>query len=239
MRSTVHDVAMIVGVFVCEVTAVLSIAIQKRPGLGLVFVGAGLAIASSWARKHRRRADAVARDEIDSAKKLLAEGSHTAAWNAACAVAQAGGGRRLRHEALAVLVRVALAERRPETAREILGRMQPRWLVDPCLEAAIERAEGHADRAAEALERARRRPTFDGAAARLLVELHAEANHLDRAVGIAVEYLDLLETHDVRNMIAWLETWGEPHQASAVATAQTLRSAAAEREVRFPNRLAS
>ena len=83
-RGTVHDVVLIVGVFVCEVCAVLLISLQRRPVLGLLFVGAGLAIAFDWSRKHRRRADAVARDDIEAAKRLLADGSHTAAWNAAC-----------------------------------------------------------------------------------------------------------------------------------------------------------
>ena len=207
--------------------------------LGLLFVGAGLAIAFDWSRKHRRRADAVARDDIEAAKSLLADGSRAAAWNAACAVARATDGRQLCNEALAVMVRVALEEKHCDTAREILGRMRPPWLVDPCLEAAIERADGGVDRATEALERSRHRPAFDGAAARLLVELYAEGNHLDRAVRVAVEHLDLLEAHDVRNMIAWLETWGEPHQAATVVLAQTLWMAGAEREVHFPDRLAS
>jgi hypothetical protein len=238
-RGRIRDAVMLAGVFTCEVTATFLVAFERRPALGLLCVGAGLAIASGWARRRRRYSDAIVNGQIESAKRLLALGSHTAAWNAGCAAAHAAGGQRLCNAALAVLVRVALQEGRTEMAREVLGRMRPSWFVDPCLEAAIERADGGIDRATLALERARNRPTFDGAAARLLVELYAEANHLDRAVQIAVEHLDLLEANDLRTMIAWLETWGEPHQAAILAVAMTMRTLGAEREVRFPDRLAS
>lgn len=230
---------LIVGVFACEIAAVVLMAIQRRPFPGLLFVGVGIAIAVNWARTHRRHADAVLSGQIESAKRLLAEGRHTAAWKAACAAAHAAGGQRLRNAALAVMVRIALDEKRTQTARQILERMRPRSFVDPCLEAAIERADGGIDRATEALERARSRPTFDGAAARLLVELYAEGNHLDRATRIALEHVDLLEDHDVRDLLAWLKTWGEPHQAAIIAVALSMRMSGADRGVHFPDRLVS
>jgi hypothetical protein len=238
-RRLGRDMVLIVGVFACEATASFLVSIQRRPTLGLVFVGAGLAIALRWARRHRRHTDAIVSGQIESAKRLLADGIHVAAWNAACAAAGAAAGQRLCNAALAVMVRVALAENRYETARQILGRMRPRWLVDPCLEAAVERADGGDERAAEALERARSRPTFDGAAARLLIELRAQANQLDRAVRIAVDHLELLADHDVRTMIAWFETWGEPHQAAVLALALTTRMSGAGGTVHFPDRLVS
>ena len=95
--------------------------------------------------------------------------------------------------------------------------MGPPRMVNPLLEARIENADGHADRAREALERGRSRPTFGAAAARLLVEMHAEANDLSRAVGVAIDCIDLLSVDDLRNMIASLEAWGEPLQAAALA----------------------
>jgi hypothetical protein len=238
-RGRVRDAVLIVGVFACEVTAGLLVAIEKRPGLGLLFVGAGLGIAFAWARTHRRYADAIVSGRIESAKRLLADGSHIAAWNAACAAAGAAAGQWLRNAALAVLVRVALEEKHYKTARDILGRMRPRFFVDPCLEAAVERADGGVERATAALERARNWPTFDGAAARLLIELYAEANHLDRATRIAVEHLDLLEEQDIRNMIASLETWGEPRKAAVLAVALAMRMSGAARQLRFPDLMAS
>ncbi len=70
-------------------------------------------------------------------------------------------------------------------------------------------------------------------AARLLVELYAEAEHLDRAVQIALEHLDLLEVHDVRNMIASLQAWDEPQHAAALVMALTIRSSHTERQIRI------
>jgi hypothetical protein len=222
------------GVIACEVTASLLVGLQRRPMLGLFFFGVGLAIAFGWLRRHRRHADAIAGDQIQTATRLLAEGSYAAAWDAADAAARAAAGTWLREAALTVMVQVAIAEKRCETAREVLGRMRRRrGLVDPSLAAAIERADGRADRALETLEGARGLPTFDGAAARLLVELYAEAERLDRAVQIALEHLDLLEVHDVRNMIASLEAWDEPRHAAALVMALTIRSARTEREIRI------
>jgi hypothetical protein len=224
----------LVGVIACEVTASLLVGLHRRPMLGLFFVGVGLAIAFGWLRRYRRHADAIAGDQIQTATRLLAEGSHAAAWDAADAAARASAGTRLRDAALTVMVQVAIAEKHCETAREVLGRMRRLGgLVDPCLEAAIERADGRADRATAALERARGLPTFSGAAARLLVELYAEAERLDRAVQIALEHLDLLEVHDVRNMIASLEAWDEPQHAAALVMALTIRSSRTGRQIRI------
>jgi len=193
----------------------------------------GIAIALGWLRRYRRHADAVVSDQIETAKRLLDEGSHLTAWNMASAAANSAAGPLLRNAALTVLARIALDQGRYQIARRALRRMRPRWAADPCLEAAIERADAGADQAIEALERARSWPTFDGAAARLLIELCGEANDLDRAARIAIAHLDLLEIHDVRNMIASLTDWGEPHHAAAVAMALTLRLAGAGRQVRL------
>jgi len=237
--GTGRDGVLVVGVFAFEVAASLLVAFKTQPVPGLLLVGAAFAVAVGWARRRQRHADALVSGQIASARRLLADGSHTAAWNEACAAARAAGGEYLRNAALAVMVGVALEERCHETARQILERIRPPWSVDPCLEAAIERADGGIDCATQALERARDRPTFNGAAVRLLIELYAEANQLERAIQIADEHLDLLKDHEVRTMIAWLETWGEPHQAAVLAVARTTWMSGAERAVRFPNRLAS
>lgn len=199
-----------IGIVACEVTTSLLVALCRKPALGLLFVGLGIAIALGWLRRYRRHADAVVSDRIETARRLLAEGSHLAAWNTACAAADAAAGPRLRNAALTVMARIALDDRRYQTARQVLGRLKPRWSVDPCLEAAIERADGGVDRAIETLERARSRATFDGAAARLLIELCGEANHLERAARTAIAHLDLLDVRDVRHMIASLAEWASP-----------------------------
>jgi hypothetical protein len=222
-----------IGIIACEVIASLLVGLRGRPAPGMVFVGVALAIAIAWLRGYRRHADATVGNQIETAKRLLAEGSHTTAWNTAAAAADAAAGSGLRNAALAVMARIALDERKYQIARRTLGRMQPRWAVDPCLEAAIERADGGVDNAVASLERARSRPTFDGAAARLLIELCGEANDLERAARIAIAHLDLLEIHDVRNMIASLAAWGEPHHAAAVTMALTIRLSGTGRQVRF------
>jgi hypothetical protein len=223
----------LVGVIACEVTASLLVGLHRRPMLGIFFIGVGFAIAFGWLRRYRRHADAVAGDQIKAATRLLAEGNHAEAWDAADAAARAAAGTRLRNAALTIMVQVAIAEKRCETARELLGRMRHRGLVDPFLDAAIERADGRANRATEVLERARALPTFGAPEARLLVELYAEAEHLDRAVQIALEHLDLLEVHDVRNMIASLEAWDEPQHAAALVMALAIRSSRTERQIRL------
>ena len=223
----------LVGIIASEVTASLLVALHKRPALGILSVAIGIAIALGWLRRHRRHADAVVSDQIETAKRLLAEGSHLAAWNRASVAADSAAPAWLRNAALTVMARIALDERRYQLARQALHGMRPRWAADPCLEAAIERADGGTDDAIEALERARSRPTFDGAAARLLIELCAEANYLDRAARIAIAHLDLLEVHDVRNMIASLADWGEPHHAAAVTMALTIRLSGTGRQIRL------
>ena len=150
----------LIGIIACEIAASLLMGLQGRPALGMLFVAAGIAIAFAWLKRYRRHANGVVGDQIEAAKRLLAEGSHTPAWNTAAAAADAAPGSRLRNAALAVLARVALDERRYQTARQVLERIRPRWAVDPCLEAASARADGGVDKAIASLERARSRPTF-------------------------------------------------------------------------------
>ena len=221
------------GVMACEVAASLLVALQRKPMAAIFFVVLGVTIALDCLRRHRRRADAIAANQIQTATRLLAAGNHAAAWEAADAAARVAAGTRQLDAALTIMVRVAIAEKRCAAAREVLGRMRGHGVVDPCLEAAVERADGRADRARETLERARGRQTFDPAAARLLVELYAEADQLDQAVQIAITHLDLLEVHDVRNMIASLEAWDEPRHAAALVMALTIRGALAERQIRL------
>ena len=223
----------LITVVACEVTASLLVALLGRPVLGMFVVGAGVAIAVGWLRRYRRHADAVVSARIETAKRLLTEGSHPAAWNTASAAAAAASRPRLRNAALTVMARIALDEKRFERARQTLGEVRPRSAVDPCLEAAIERADRGIDHAIEALERARSGPTFDGAAARLLIELCGEANALDRAARIAIAHLHLLDVDDVRNVIASLAEWGAPHQAAAVKMALTIRLSGARRQIRL------
>jgi hypothetical protein len=210
------------GVFACELAAGLAMLSERRAALGIFFGGAALVLGLGWLRRHRRRADVAAAREVELAQGLLAAGSLAAAWKASRAVAETAVRRRTVNAALTVMARVALREHRLDDAREILGRIRPRRRVDPCLEAAIERADGRDDRARDALENARDRPTFDGAAARLLVELYAEANDLERAVEVAIEHLDLLDPHDVQNMISSLRAWGEPQHAATLGIAAAM-----------------
>ena len=56
----------------------------------------------------------------------------------------------------------------------------------------------------------------------MLVELYAEANDLERAVEVAIEHLDLLDPHDVQNMISSLRAWGEPQHAATLGIAAAM-----------------
>lgn len=231
--EVVGSAVLLGGLFGCEVTASLLVGLQKRPGLGMLFVAAGIALALEWVRRHRRRVDLVVGAEIAAAKALLTEGRSTAAWNTACAAANRAAHQRLRNAALAVMVQVSIEEKNYQTARQVLARMSPRGIVDPLLEATIEKADGHPDRARQALEQGRSRPAFGAAAARLLVEMHAEADDLQRAVEVAIDCIDLLTIEEIRNMIASLEAWGEPSHAVALSVALTVRTAVAASSIRL------
>ena len=188
---------LVVGVVACEAGATLLIAVGRAPIVGLAFVAGGIAIAFTGLRRYRRNADAIAGAGIEAAKSLLADGSHTAAWNAACAAAYAAAGEQRVRAAVAVMARIALDEKNYKLARQILEQAAARRLVDPCLEAEIEQADGHPERAIEVLERAGERAPLDEAAARLLVELHVETNNLARAVRVAIDHVNVIKEQDL------------------------------------------
>jgi hypothetical protein len=216
---------LIAGIAVSEVATSLLVAVAKRPALGTLCLGAGLAFAFRWLRRRRRFNDGILRGQLAAATRFLAEGNRTAAWNAASAAADADAASASprRNAALAILAQVALEENRLQAAREILGQVQPRRAVDPWLEARVELADGQQGRAIAILERARRGPSFGAPAARLLVELLAATNDLEQAVRVATEHLDLLDPQDVQNMIASLQAWDEPRHAAALTMAVTMR----------------
>src|SRR5579871_4985672 len=205
------------GIFACEIAAALLVGVARSPGAGLACVGLGMTIALRWANAYRRDADTAVAAQVDSARGLLADGRRTEAWNLASAAADATAGGRLRNAALTVMARAAIADRECDTARELVTRMTGQ--VDPLLLAEIALVEGRTASAVALLERARARRTFGPAAARRLVELHAEAGDLQRAVSVALAHLPLLDGQDVRNMIASLEAWGAPELAARVADA--------------------
>ena len=90
------------------------------------------------------------------------------------------------------------------------------------------------------LEGARARIGLDRPTARLLIELHAGADDVGRAVEVAMEHLDLLSSDDVRNMIASLELWGERRYAAALAAAVAdQRTATMKRRANGKRRLPS
>ena len=101
----------------------------------VLFVGVGLAIAFGWLRRYRRHADAIAGGQIQTATRLLAEGSHAAAWDAADAAAQGAarsaaarrraddhGAGRDRGEALRDRARAPGTDAAPARARRSLSR---------------------------------------------------------------------------------------------------------------------
>jgi hypothetical protein len=227
-------VGLVAAMFACEVGASLLFVLVRQPLLGFAAAGAGMGIALRWVRRHRRLADAALGSQIAAANEALAVRSYTDAWNIACAAAKAASDRRRRNAALTVMAEVAIDENNLRAARELLGRMGPAPDVDPLLEAAIATADGRPDDAIAALERARPRPTFSGAAARRLVELLAERDDLPRAVEIALDCIDLLAVQDLRNMQASLEDWGAPGHAAAIGVALALRAPMAPQKLSLP-----
>jgi uncharacterized protein YfiM (DUF2279 family) len=225
------SVALVATIFTCEVGASLLVVLTRQTMIALVVTGMAVALALHWARRRRQRVGAASSGQVAAARSALAEGRATIAWSIARDAVAWAPDRRRRNAALAVMVKVAIEEKNLRTARELLGRMGPAGQVDPLLEAAIEKADGGAEDAIQALLRARRRPAFGRAAARRLVELCAEENDLARAVEVALDCIDLLAVQDLRNMIASLEAWGAPGHAETVAVALALRAPLTAREI--------
>jgi len=85
--------------------------------------------------------------------------------------------------------------------------------------AARAAAEGCTGMAIAILESTRARTNLNRPAARLLIDLHASADDVGRAVEVALEHIELLDPADVRNMIASLEAWGERRYAAVLTAA--------------------
>ena len=223
--------ALVAAIFTCEVGAALLFVFARRPLLALLTVAVGIAIALRWVRAHRRRLDAEVARQLAAAREALAARNPAAAWTLASAAAEGAADRPTRNTALAVMIEAAVDRRDLRTARALLARMARASDVDPLLEARIELADGGHEMAIRALERGRKRPTFGGAAARRLVELWAEREDLSRAVGAALDCIDLLAEDDLRNMIASLDAWGAPDLAATVAVALALRAPIVTQEI--------
>ncbi|HVT10554.1 MAG TPA: hypothetical protein VHO67_24005 [Polyangia bacterium] len=155
-------VGLILGVFVCEVAAVLLIVIGRRPALGALCMAAAIALGVAGLRRFRRA-------NLNVSERQLA-----AAWTGAARAA----------------------------------------------------AEGCTGMAIAILESTRARTDLNRPAARLLIELHASADDVGRAVEVALEHLDLLEPADIRNMIASLEAWGERRYAALLMAAVSFQRVA-------------
>jgi eukaryotic-like serine/threonine-protein kinase len=216
-------VATLVEIGTAEMAAVVAFLAFRSPGVALAILGAGIALMFRWAKERHALTDASVAEQIATANALRAEGKYRDAWALACVAARRASRPDSRSSALTLLARVALEEGRIETARELLSRVPIAQRIDLPVQVAIERADGRADRAIQLLEAARLRGNFGREAARLLVELHAEASDLDRAVQVAVESLDLIAPEDVRSMIASLNAWGEFRHAAAVVRAVSER----------------
>jgi len=153
---------LILGVFACEVAAVLLIAVARRPALGALCMAAAVALGLAGLRRFRRAALNVAEQQL------------AAAWTGAARAA----------------------------------------------------AEGCTGMAIAILESTRARTDLNRPAARLLIELHASADDVGRAVEVALEHLHVLEPGDVRNMIASLEAWGERRYAALLTAAVSFQQVA-------------
>lgn len=144
-----------VGVFACEIAAVLLIVLARRPALGGAAMVVALALGLAGLRRFRRADQDVGDREL------------AAAWTGAARAA----------------------------------------------------AEGCTGMAIAILESTRARTNPNRPAARLLIDLHASADDIGRAVEVALEHLDLLEPADVNNMIASLENWGERRYVALLTAA--------------------
>jgi eukaryotic-like serine/threonine-protein kinase len=227
-------VTTLIGINVAELSAVVSVVAFRSVVAALGALAAGIALMFRWTKARRDVADAAVVGQIATAESLRAEGKYREAWSLGRVAARRASRPRSRDAALTLLAQVALEEGNVEKARGVVRLAEADGRIEVHVQAAIERADGWVDRAIELLDTARRRGTLTREAARLLVELYAETDDLERAVQVAVESLDLIAPEDIRLMILSLNAWGEFCHAATVARALSRKTGDIEDAVEPP-----
>ncbi len=142
------------------------------------------------------------RDELDvqlkKARAALERGDVEDAWLLADDVVRRARTAALRNGGLTALAWVHVHRGEGNRARQALAKLDPPGAVDPYTVAAVEDAAGDPDSARRILEDARAQGFRTADAAKLLIDLHARAGRIERALEVADEDAPLLAADDLR-----------------------------------------
>jgi hypothetical protein len=155
---------------------------------------------------------------VRKARAQLDRGSPEDAARTARAAAALAQGPRTRSAALTMLAWAELAMDRPAEAVSVVERVDPQHLDLYCL-AAAQSANGRPALAIAALELARRGGGLSCDGAKLLVDLYATQNRVDRAVVAALENCDALGPDNCRRVFEAACEAGAYAPAAALASA--------------------
>jgi hypothetical protein len=211
-------VALLISSMVGEATTTVAIVFFRSPELALLLLLATIASALQWLQRQRRLRDDVALAELRAAQGHLQAGRHEAAREIAKTVSTAGCSSVMRNEALHVLAWAALGAGDPKAARKALEMLMPD-AIDAYTLAAVESASGCPSRAIQALDRDRRGSdlrVLSREAARLLIDLHAQAGDFNRVAATAIELFSSLGREDVLTVARALAEAGQLHLAVGV-----------------------
>jgi hypothetical protein len=198
--------------------ALASVGLIGSHVLLLSFLISGFAIATTLRWRKLRQEDQQAITELKTAREFLKQDSLVAAAKSASDAVTHAKTSRTRNAALTALAWAAVGKGYAERAKAALDRIEPHALDLYCF-AAVESASGKPELAIQALELARSARSLSCDGAKLLVNLHARQNRIDRAVIAALQSREVLGADNCRMVVnAALE-------AGALGPAATLASA--------------
>ncbi len=174
-----------------------------RHGLIFLVLFFGFAAMHAIGQARIARAGSVdLRDKLDEqlkkARVAIERGQTDDAWLLADDVIRRARSAALRNGGYTALAWVHVQRGEGQRARQALAKLEPQGAVDPYTVAAVEDAAGDPDSAQRILEEARHHGFRTGAAAKLLIDLHARRGRIERAVEIAQEDAALLGVEELR-----------------------------------------
>jgi hypothetical protein len=211
-------IALQISTMVGEAATTVAVVFFRSPVLGVLLLVAVIASALQWLKRHRRLREHEALAGLCAAQAHLQAGRHEAARDIAKTVAAAARSSVTRNEALHVLAWATLGAGDPKAARKALEMLMPD-AIDAYTLAAVESASGCPGRAIQALERERRGSglrALSREAARLLIDLHAQAGDFNRVAATAMELFSSLGPEDVQTVARALVEAGQLHLAVGV-----------------------
>lgn len=208
--------ALLISTMTAEMTATVTFVFFKRPELGGLILAAGIVSAVQWLKLRRRLLEDEVLASLYEAQTCLHDRRHAAAREAAAKVATSAHSSALRNEAIRVIGWAALGDGDFSCAQELLQRVGRSHVLDAYTLAAVESASGRPRGAIEALHDGRRTSGLSRDAARLLVDLYAQAGDLRGAAAAATDLSPVLGPVDVRQVAGALVDAGEFDLASVL-----------------------